>query len=110
MNIYVSNLSFQVSDADLQELFSSYGTVSSAKVINDHASGRSRGFGFVEMPDREEALKAMDELNNSVFDGKEISVNEAKPKTDRPRGNDSGYNRGGGDRGGYRSDNRNKSW
>lgn len=108
MNIYVSNLSFQVSDNDLRELFSSYGTVDSAKVINDRMTGRSRGFGFVEMADNREAQKAIDELNDTEFDGKVISVNEARPKTDRPRSN-FGDNRGGGG-GGFRNDRRNKSW
>lgn len=107
MNIYVSNLSFQVSDNDLKELFSPFGTVDSAKVINDHMTGRSRGFGFVEMSDNNEALKAIDELNNATFDGKVISVNEARPKTDRPKSNFGDNNRGGG---GFRNDRRNKSW
>lgn len=112
MNLYVSNLSFQVSDNDLKELFSSYGTVSSAKVINDHMTGRSRGFGFVEMDDKTEALRAIDELNNAEFDGKVISVNEARPKTDRPKGNynDNNSRGGGGGGGGFRGDRRSKPW
>ena len=105
MNIYVSNLSFKVTDNDLRELFSSYGAVDSAKVINDRMTGRSRGFGFVEMADNREAQKAIDELNDTEFDGKRISVNEARPKSDQPRSN-FGDQRGGG----FRNDRRNKSW
>lgn len=87
MNIYISNLSYGVNDADLRELFAEYGEVSSAKVIMDRETGRSRGFGFVEMPNDTEAQKAIDELNQVEYDGKVINVNVAKPKTDRPRGN-----------------------
>lgn len=105
MNIYIANLSFQVSDNDLKELFSPYGAVTSAKVINDHSTGRSRGFGFVEMADKNEALKAIDELNQATYDGKVISVNEARPKTER-----SNYNDRNGGGGGFRSDRRPKSW
>jgi len=115
MNLYVSNLSFDVEDQDLKSLFDAYGTVTSCKVIKDRDTGRSRGFGFVEMSNKEEGLKAISELNNSEFEGKNISVNEARPKPDRPQnrfgggGNrgGGGYNRGGGD---YNSDRRNKSW
>src|SRR5690348_985994 len=114
MNIYVSNLSFNVSDHDLNELFSAFGTVTSAKVINDRDTGRSRGFGFVEMSGKEEALKAINDLNNSEFDGKVISVSEARPKTDRPQGSFNNRGGGGGGRsgggGGYNSDRRNSKW
>jgi len=99
MNIYVSNLSFKVDDEDLKQVFEEYGEVSSAKVIRDRDTGRSRGFGFVEMSDQESATKAIEELNQAEYDGKVITVNEARPKEDRPRGG--GFNRGGG-RGGYR--------
>jgi RNA recognition motif-containing protein len=92
MNIYVANLSYAVSDADLKELFEEYGTVSSAKVITDKLTGRSRGFGFVEMADNAQGQKAIDELNQCEYDGKVISVNVARPKTDRPAGG--GFNRG----------------
>lgn len=97
MNIYISNLSYDVTDADLKELFEEYGEVSSAKVIMDRETGRSRGFGFVEMPENEQGQKAIDELNQAEYDGKVISVNVAKPRADRPAGNrGGGFNRGGG--------------
>jgi RNA recognition motif-containing protein len=94
MNIYVSNLSYGVNDADLSELFKEYGEVSSAKVITDRETGKSRGFGFVEMPNEAEALKAIKELNDVEYDSKVITVNVAKPKTERR--SDGGFNRGGG--------------
>jgi len=102
MNIYVSNLSFNVTDDDLRELFEAYGNVSSAKVIMDRTTGRSRGFGFVEMDDDTQGQKAIDELNQGEFDGKVISVSVARPKTDRPSGGGGGsrFNKGGGG-GGY---------
>ncbi len=83
MNIYIANLSYGVNDADLKELFQEYGEVSSAKVITDRETGRSRGFGFVEMPNEAEGQKAIDELNEIEYDGKVIVVNVAKPKTER---------------------------
>lgn len=99
MNIYISNLSFGVTDADLAELFSEYGEVASAKIITDRETGRSRGFGFVEMPNDSEGQKAIDELNEAEYDGKNISVSIAKPREDRRSGG-GGFNRGGGNRGG----------
>lgn len=99
MNIYISNLSFNVTDQDLKELFADYGNVSSAKVISDRETGKSRGFGFVEMPENDEARKAIAELDKAEYDGKTINVSEAKPRTDKPR-NFGGGNRGGG---GYNS-------
>lgn len=101
MNIYISNLSYGVNDADLKELFAEYGEISSAKVITDRETGRSRGFGFVEMPDDAMAQKAIEELNQAEYDGKVINVTVAKPRTDRPAGNRGGFNRGGGNRGGF---------
>ncbi|BDX38889.1 RNA-binding protein [Tenuifilaceae bacterium CYCD] len=89
MNIYVSNLSYNVNDADLKELFEEYGLVSSAKVITDRMSGRSRGFGFVEMEDAQ-GQKAIEELNQCEYDGKVIVVNVAKPKVERTNGEFSG--------------------
>lgn len=80
MNIFVSNLSFNVSDEDLAGFFTPYGAVSSAKIILDKESGRSRGFGFVEMPESAEASKAISELDNAMVDGRAIKVMEAKPK------------------------------
>jgi RNA recognition motif-containing protein len=84
MNIYVSNLSFAVRDEDLREYFSEYGEVSSAKVIMDKVSNRSRGFAFVEMPDEAAAQKAIQELDGAMVDGRSIKVNVARPKEERP--------------------------
>ncbi|MBA2746536.1 MAG: RNA-binding protein [Flavisolibacter sp.] len=82
MNIYVSNLSFNVQDEDLKEFFTPFGEVSSAKVINDKFTGKSRGFGFVEMPDDESARKAIAELDNASVENRNIKVMEAKPRED----------------------------
>lgn len=87
MNIYVSNLGFSVQDADLQELFAGYGTVSSAKVITEKMTNQSRGFAFVEMPDTAEANTAIEALNGSSRDGRTMNVVEARQKTDRPASN-----------------------
>jgi RNA recognition motif-containing protein len=88
MNIYVSNLSFNVQDEDLREFFTEYGEVSSAKVITDKFTGKSRGFGFVEMPDDAAAQKAIAELDQASVENRTIRVMEAKPKEDRkPRSN-----------------------
>ena len=87
MNIYVSNLSFNVQDEDLHGFFAEYGDISSAKVITDKATGRSKGFGFVEMPDDAAAAKAIAELDGSVADGRTIKVTEARPKEARPTNN-----------------------
>ena len=103
MNIYISNLSYGINDADLNQLFSEYGEISSAKVITDRETGRSRGFGFVEMPNDEEAQKAIDELNQAEYDGKVISVSVAKPRENR-NNNRGGYNSNRG--GGYNSNRR----
>ncbi|HEX8313698.1 MAG TPA: RNA-binding protein [Flavisolibacter sp.] len=97
MNIYVSNLSFNIQDEDLREFFAEYGEVSSAKVITDRETGKSRGFGFVEMSDNEAAKKAVAELDQANVDGRTIRVMEAKPKEDNGGGGRSG---GGGFRGG----------
>ncbi len=80
MNIYVGNLDYKVNENDLEGIFEEYGTVSSAKVITDKYSGRSKGFGFVTMENQEEASKAIKELNGATFENREIIVNEAKPK------------------------------
>jgi cold-inducible RNA-binding protein len=97
-NIYVGNLTFQMTDADLQQLFSQYGTVTKAQVVMDRETGRSRGFGFVEMADGgDEAIAA---LNGYQHDGRALTVNEAKPR--EPRGGGGGYGGGrGGGGGGY---------
>ena len=88
MNIYVSNLSFNVQDEDLKEFFTEYGEVNSAKVITDKFTGKSRGFGFVEMPDDAAAQKAIAELDQASVENRTIRVMEAKPKEDRkPRSN-----------------------
>jgi RNA recognition motif-containing protein len=94
MNLYVSNLGFQVNDDDLKNLFTPYGQVSSAKVIKDRETGRSRGFGFVEMPVDDEAKKAIKELEGKPMDGRALSVSVARPKSDN--GNSFSGNRGGG--------------
>ena len=83
MNLYVSNLGFHISDGDLNTLFTAYGNVTSAKVIMDKVTGKSRGFGFVEMPVDDEAQKAMKGLEGKEIEGRTISVTVAKPKTDR---------------------------
>jgi RNA recognition motif-containing protein len=86
MNIYVGNLSFSVTEDDLRQAFQAHGTVEKAAVITDKLSGQSRGFGFVEMPNREEALKAINSVNGADLKGRALKVNEAKPKTDAPTG------------------------
>ena len=86
MNIYVSNLSFNVQDEDLKGFFTPYGEVSSAKVITDRETGRSRGFGFVEMSDETASKKAIAELDGATVDNRAISVSVAKPKEDRSSG------------------------
>jgi len=83
MNIYVGNLSYSTTDAELEAMFGEFGEVSSAQVITDRDTGRSRGFGFVEMPDEEEARSAIDGLNGKEVGGRNLTVNEARPKADR---------------------------
>lgn len=98
MNLYVSNLGFHVSDDDLKNLFEAYGNVTSAKVITDRETGKSRGFGFVEMPVEDEGKKAMKGLEGKEIEGRTISVTVARPKTDNRNsfGGGGGGNRGGG--------------
>jgi RNA recognition motif-containing protein len=100
MNIYVSNLSFNVQDEDLKDFFAEYGEVTSAKVITDKFTGKSRGFGFVEMSDSEAAKKAIAELDQATVEGRNIRVMEAKPKEEKPRNNfrsnGGGFSGGGG--------------
>ena len=100
MNIYVSNLSFNVTDDDLEGFFAEYGEVSSARVITDKFTGKSRGFGFVEMPNDEAARKAIAELDGGRVEGREIKVAEARPREERGNG-------GGGEK---RSFSRNNSY
>ncbi len=85
MKIYAGNLSYNVSDEDLRAAFAQFGTVDSADVIMDRSSGRSKGFGFVEMGDASEAKAAIEGLNGKDLDGRSLNVNEARPKTDRPQ-------------------------
>lgn len=101
MNIYVGNLSRDVSEADIKEAFQAFGEVQSAAIIKDKFTGESRGFGFVEMPNKEEADKAIADLNGKDLKGRNLTVNEARPRTDKPRsGGGFGGGRGGG-RGGF---------
>lgn len=93
MNIYVSNLSFNVQDEDLRSYFADYGDVSSAKVITDKFTQRSKGFGFVEMPDDAAAQKAIQELDGAMVDGRSIKVMVARPKEERSSNNGGGGNR-----------------
>ena len=91
MNIYVGNLSYQTSEDDLAQLFSGFGGVDSARIITDRETGRSKGFGFVEMGGNDEAKAAIEQLNGTQFGGRNITVNEAKPREEKPRGG--GFNR-----------------
>ena len=95
MKLYVGNLAFQTSSDDLQQLFSQAGTVESASVVEDRETGRSRGFGFVEMATAEDGQKAIEQFNGKEFNGRNLNVNEARPREDR------GGRGGGGGRGGY---------
>ncbi|OHB73693.1 MAG: RNA-binding protein [Planctomycetes bacterium RBG_13_63_9] len=92
-NIYVGNLPFTASEADIRQAFAQHGEVSSVSIVEDRETGRSRGFAFVEMPDAEQARRAIEELNLTDMGGRTLTVNEARPKADRPR-------RGGGGGGG----------
>ena len=98
MNIYVSNLSFNVQDEDLREFFTPFGEVTSAKVITDRITNQSRGFGFIEMPDEAASRKAIAELNGATVENRTIKVIEARPKEDRPArsNNGGGYNNANG--------------
>ena len=98
--LYVGNLSYTVSSADLERMLGEYGSVQSAEVINDRATGRSKGFGFVEMSSDNEAQSAINALNGTDQDGRAITVNEAKPR--EPRSGGGGYGGGGGGGGGRR--------
>ena len=103
MNIYVGNLSWQMTDEDLRTLFEQYGSVTSAKIVKDKVSGRSKGFGFVEMPDETEAQNALSSLYESEVLGRKIIVNEAQPKPQGTGGGGGGFKKrsfGGGNSGG----------
>jgi len=97
--LYVGNLPFQTTSDDLRDHFAAAGNVESAQVVEDRMTGRSRGFGFVEMTTPEEAAAAIEQFNGKDFKGRNLTVNEARPRTDRGPGGGGGYNRGGG--GGY---------
>jgi RNA recognition motif-containing protein len=99
MNIFVAKLNFDTRESDLQEAFEAFGTVDSVKIIMDKFTGKSKGFGFVEMPNDEEGRAAINELNDQEFDGRQIVVKKAEPRENRNRGG-GGFNRGGGG-GGY---------
>lgn len=101
-NIYVGNLSFQATEDDIREAFSEFGEIASVNIIMDRETGRSRGFAFVEMPDSNEAKTAIEGTNQRTIQGRQISVNEARPRADR--GGD--RRGGGGDRGGSRGGDR----
>ncbi|HEY5403356.1 MAG TPA: RNA-binding protein [Pyrinomonadaceae bacterium] len=96
MKLYVGNLAFKTSSEDLQQLFSQAGTVESASVVEDRDTGRSRGFGFVEMASKEEGEAAIAQFNGKELDGRNLTVNEARPREDR-----GGRGGGGGGRGGF---------
>ena len=100
MNIYVGNLSRDMSEAELREAFQAFGEVTSASIIKDKFTGESRGFGFVEMPNKAEADAAISGLNGKDLKGRAINVNEARPRTDRPR-TGGGFGGRGGSRGGF---------
>ena len=99
MNIYIGNMSYETTEDQLREAFAAFGEVSTVNIISDKYSGRPKGFGFVEMPEKEEATTAINSLNGQDMNGRALNVNEAKPRTQ------SGGNRGGGGGGGGR-----KSW
>jgi RNA recognition motif-containing protein len=103
MNIFIGNLSYNVTEDDLRQAFEAYGQVASSTVIKDKQSGRSKGFGFVEMPDQAEAQSAIAALNGQAFKGRTITVNEARPHADNRRGKGRG---GGGRDGGGEGDRR----
>ncbi len=98
MNIYVGNLSFDVTEEDVRGAFEAFGKVESVKVITDKYSGASRGFGFVEMPSKDEATAAIAGLNGKELKGRALNVNEARPRAERPRGGGGGGGRGRGNR------------
>lgn len=95
MKLYVGNLSFNTSESDLRELFEQHGDVASASIVMDRETGRSRGFGFVEMPDDGQARAAIEAVHGQNVGGRDLTVNEAKPREDRPRGGGGGGGRGG---------------
>jgi len=105
MNIFVGSLPFKIEESELQEIFEEYGEVASVKIITDRATGRSKGFGFVEMPNEEEAKKAIEELNNAEVEGRTIVVNKAEEKKEGSRPAGGGFRGGAGGGGGFRGGN-----
>ncbi len=105
MNIFVGSLPFKIEESELQEIFEEYGEVTSVKIITDRATGRSKGFGFVEMTNDEEAKKAIEELNNAEIEGRTIVVNKAEEKKEGSRPGGGGGFRGGNSGGGFRGGN-----
>jgi len=103
MDIYVGNLAYSTNDESLKSAFGAYGEVTSARVVSDRMTGRSKGFGFVEMPDRTQAQAAIDALNGKELDGRTLRVNESQPKPREERGGSGGFRGGaGGGGGGFR--------
>jgi len=100
MDIYVGNLAYSTNDESLKSAFGAYGEVTSARVVSDRMTGRSKGFGFVEMPDRAQAQAAIDALNGKELDGRTLRVNESQPKPREERGGGGGGFRGGAGGGG----------
>ena len=100
MNIYVGNLPYSANEEDLKEVFAAHGEVTSVRIITDRDTGQSKGFGFIDMPNDEEATAAIEALEGAEFQGRNLRVNQSKPREDRPRGGGGGYRGGGG--GGYR--------
>ena len=101
MKIYVGNLPFEMSQSDVQDMFTEHGDVAEVTLIMDRDTGRPKGFGFVEMPDKSAAIKAMEALDGKEFSGRQIRVNEAKPREPRSGGGGGYGGGGGGGRGGY---------
>ncbi len=96
MNIYVGNLSFEETESSLETVFAAHGEVTSARIITDRETGRSRGFGFVEMGDQSQAQAAIAALNGTSLNGRDLTVNEARPREDRGGGSRGGFGGGGG--------------
>jgi RNA recognition motif-containing protein len=105
LNLYVGNLPYSVTDQELNEIFSEIGEVQSARVMNDRETGRSRGFGFVEMKNEDDGREAIEKLNGQDMGGRALVVNEARPREERPRSGGGGFG-GGGGRGGFGGGNR----
>lgn len=108
MNLYVGNLDYETTEDDLRDVFAEFGEITSVKIIKDRETYRSRGFGFVEMPSKDDALRAIEETHGTMLGRNEIVVNEAKPKNNN-RGNSGGFNNRKSNSGGYGGGNR-RSW